>query len=179
MMMMASATTVCEVCQKQPFKYKCPQCQAKYCSVGCYKIHKETVHTIVQHIPSEQQQQSTVSSTASFVESTSLLPPTESIHAASITASSEGTVPFEKLKRIEGSSKLLNALKDERLQNLIREIDQSASSYSNNNNNNYQQRQGNDPRLTQLNLALANNPEFTEFVQQMMEVVLGQEGQVG
>ncbi|ODQ68094.1 hypothetical protein NADFUDRAFT_68410 [Nadsonia fulvescens var. elongata DSM 6958] len=31
---------VCEVCDQQPDKYKCPRCLAKYCGLICYKSHK-------------------------------------------------------------------------------------------------------------------------------------------
>ncbi|XP_050409013.1 zinc finger HIT domain-containing protein 3 [Patella vulgata] len=33
----------CEVCNENDFKYKCPQCRIKYCSVKCYKQHKAEV----------------------------------------------------------------------------------------------------------------------------------------
>ncbi|XP_046355985.2 zinc finger HIT domain-containing protein 3-like [Haliotis rufescens] len=35
----------CEVCTEGAAKYKCPQCVLKYCSVQCYKQHKETCVT--------------------------------------------------------------------------------------------------------------------------------------
>ncbi|KAF9036657.1 hypothetical protein BJ165DRAFT_590899 [Panaeolus papilionaceus] len=31
----------CQICQEQPSKYKCSQCLVPYCSLGCYKKHKE------------------------------------------------------------------------------------------------------------------------------------------
>eukprot|EP00274_Cyanoptyche_gloeocystis_P001937 CAMPEP_0196651752 /NCGR_PEP_ID=MMETSP1086-20130531/849_1 /TAXON_ID=77921 /ORGANISM="Cyanoptyche gloeocystis , Strain SAG4.97" /LENGTH=142 /DNA_ID=CAMNT_0041981925 /DNA_START=8 /DNA_END=436 /DNA_ORIENTATION=+ len=34
--------SVCQICQKAAFKYKCPTCRLKYCSVVCYKTHKES-----------------------------------------------------------------------------------------------------------------------------------------
>lgn len=37
-----SGLVVCEVCTVAGFKYKCPSCRLKYCSVACYKLHKET-----------------------------------------------------------------------------------------------------------------------------------------
>ncbi|KAF8902920.1 hypothetical protein CPB84DRAFT_1746428 [Gymnopilus junonius] len=31
----------CQVCSEQEYKYTCPQCQIVYCSLTCYKKHKE------------------------------------------------------------------------------------------------------------------------------------------
>jgi hypothetical protein len=31
----------CEVCESNKFKYSCPRCDIKYCSVDCYKNHNE------------------------------------------------------------------------------------------------------------------------------------------
>mmetsp|Transcript_33874 Transcript_33874/g.40967 ORF Transcript_33874/g.40967 Transcript_33874/m.40967 type:complete len:140 (-) Transcript_33874:178-597(-) len=31
----------CKVCEKCSPKYKCPTCRLPYCSVACYKLHKE------------------------------------------------------------------------------------------------------------------------------------------
>ncbi|KAJ3703225.1 hypothetical protein LUZ61_006930 [Rhynchospora tenuis] len=33
----------CEVCKEAQFKYKCPACLAPYCSVPCFKKHKENL----------------------------------------------------------------------------------------------------------------------------------------
>ena len=30
---------MCEVCKSDGWKYKCPHCSVKYCSVDCYKVH--------------------------------------------------------------------------------------------------------------------------------------------
>mmetsp|Transcript_41750 Transcript_41750/g.61532 ORF Transcript_41750/g.61532 Transcript_41750/m.61532 type:complete len:230 (+) Transcript_41750:73-762(+) len=32
---------ICEVCQKEPSKYKCPKCMTPYCSLPCFKKHKD------------------------------------------------------------------------------------------------------------------------------------------
>ncbi|XP_067864277.1 zinc finger HIT domain-containing protein 3 isoform X2 [Heptranchias perlo] len=32
---------ICRVCEQQPPKYRCPRCGLRYCSVGCYKKHKD------------------------------------------------------------------------------------------------------------------------------------------
>lgn len=33
---------ICKVCEKEESKYKCPTCRAPYCSLICFKKHKET-----------------------------------------------------------------------------------------------------------------------------------------
>mgnify|MGYP003365290258 CR=1 FL=1 len=38
---MADVTTMCEVCHEQPFKYKCPGCLKRTCSLECSKKHKQ------------------------------------------------------------------------------------------------------------------------------------------
>uniref|UniRef100_A0A8C6M8U4 Zinc finger HIT domain-containing protein 3 n=1 Tax=Nothobranchius furzeri TaxID=105023 RepID=A0A8C6M8U4_NOTFU len=32
---------LCNVCCEQTPKYRCPTCEIRYCSLGCYKKHKE------------------------------------------------------------------------------------------------------------------------------------------
>nr|CAG4646727.1 EOG090X0JQ4 [Macrothrix elegans] len=32
---------LCQVCNVQDFKYKCPTCFMKYCSLTCFKTHRE------------------------------------------------------------------------------------------------------------------------------------------
>ncbi|XP_078480787.1 LOW QUALITY PROTEIN: zinc finger HIT domain-containing protein 3-like [Lampetra planeri] len=33
---------ICNVCSESTSKYKCPACRVRYCSLQCYKTHKET-----------------------------------------------------------------------------------------------------------------------------------------
>ncbi|CAA7261870.1 unnamed protein product [Cyclocybe aegerita] len=35
----------CEVCSEQNYKYTCPRCGIIYCSLGCYKKHKESSYS--------------------------------------------------------------------------------------------------------------------------------------
>ncbi|KAL1303936.1 hypothetical protein AAFC00_000389 [Neodothiora populina] len=34
--------SICGVCQLQPSKYKCSKCELPYCSLACYKSHKDS-----------------------------------------------------------------------------------------------------------------------------------------
>ncbi|KAL6942097.1 hypothetical protein ACO0QE_003263 [Hanseniaspora vineae] len=56
----------CEVCQEETFKYKCPACQLKYCSLACYKTHKEThANDTKDSEPSGKSEETTASETKS------------------------------------------------------------------------------------------------------------------
>ncbi|KAH0369012.1 hypothetical protein KCU65_g3592, partial [Aureobasidium melanogenum] len=46
---------ICGVCTQNDSKYKCPSCQLRYCSIACFKQHKET------HANDPPKQQSTQS----------------------------------------------------------------------------------------------------------------------
>lgn len=37
---------LCEVCKKNPFKYRCPACNMKTCSLACVNGHKKQVCNI-------------------------------------------------------------------------------------------------------------------------------------
>lgn len=38
---MAELSQVCLICGTQPFRYRCPRCQAKLCGLACVKQHKK------------------------------------------------------------------------------------------------------------------------------------------
>ncbi|KAK4683393.1 zinc finger HIT domain-containing protein 3, partial [Tremellales sp. Uapishka_1] len=42
-----AAVQTCEVCLAQPSKYRCPACPLRYCSVSCFKAHKQEGCTIL------------------------------------------------------------------------------------------------------------------------------------
>lgn len=35
----------CQICKENDFKYKCPKCSIKYCSLACYKNEDIHIHT--------------------------------------------------------------------------------------------------------------------------------------
>ncbi|KAL7422148.1 hypothetical protein Q5752_002791 [Cryptotrichosporon argae] len=45
----------CDVCKVQASKYRCSACPVRYCSVPCYKTHKETAHPVLDPAPSDAQ----------------------------------------------------------------------------------------------------------------------------
>ncbi|XP_061127682.1 zinc finger HIT domain-containing protein 3-like [Syngnathus typhle] len=42
---------LCKVCNEQTPKYKCPVCEIRYCSLSCYKKHKDLCLPVKQLIP--------------------------------------------------------------------------------------------------------------------------------
>ena len=43
-----SSKKKCEVCAENESKYKCPKCKVVYCSLACYKAHKDKCETQVE-----------------------------------------------------------------------------------------------------------------------------------
>ncbi|XP_050367121.1 uncharacterized protein LOC126785463 isoform X2 [Argentina anserina] len=102
---------VCQVCNEAQSKYKCPSCRAPYCSVPCFKKHKET--PCVSPLPSEENPSSFSSAAAP-----------ESLVERPITVTEPSAVlERHQLEAIASSSELRDALKDKSLQKLIGSID--------------------------------------------------------
>nr|CAG4642943.1 EOG090X0JQ4 [Evadne anonyx] len=40
--MPAAKIELCQLCDKNVFKYKCPTCYVKYCSLDCFKTHRQS-----------------------------------------------------------------------------------------------------------------------------------------
>ncbi|KAJ7972544.1 Zinc finger HIT domain-containing protein 3 [Quillaja saponaria] len=99
---------LCQVCNELQSKYKCPSCYAPYCSLVCFKKHKE--------IPCERPLSSDVKTTAS----SELLakPPL-------VVDEPNEVLQKSQLQAIASSSEVRNALKDKTLQELICNIDHS------------------------------------------------------
>ncbi|XP_021907346.1 zinc finger HIT domain-containing protein 3 [Carica papaya] len=100
------ALRLCQICTQTASKYKCPSCLAPYCSLACFKKHKETPcakpesteerPTVVQELPIERELN---------VDDPSLV------------------LEQKQLEAIASSCEIREALKDENLQELIYNID--------------------------------------------------------
>ncbi|GAB2232679.1 hypothetical protein Droror1_Dr00011725 [Drosera rotundifolia] len=107
---------VCHVCSEATSKYKCPSCILQYCSLVCFKKHREIpcVKPVLSvEKPVLQEQNSEVSE----------LLKERPIHVDQ---------PAEVLQRVElesivASSEIRDALKNEDLQRLISSIDNSVN----------------------------------------------------
>ncbi|QCD93888.1 hypothetical protein DEO72_LG5g1964 [Vigna unguiculata] len=100
----------CQVCNEAPSKYKCPSCYLPYCSLVCYKKHKEL--PCVKPQPLEAL---TTAVSESLVEK-----------AVVVGETSEVLQKFQ-LEAIASSSEIRDSLNDKALQDLICRIDSSSN----------------------------------------------------
>ncbi|XP_075167080.1 zinc finger HIT domain-containing protein 3 [Haematobia irritans] len=106
---------VCIVCQEETNKYKCPKCLGPYCSLKCYKGHKDSPECV-----DKVKEKDTHESDNQDEEDE----PT--IHEPFKT---EDTVPKEKLQMLGDSMHLKNLLYNPHLRNLLTEIDTAPSAW--------------------------------------------------
>ncbi|ORX81148.1 hypothetical protein K493DRAFT_320740 [Basidiobolus meristosporus CBS 931.73] len=93
---------LCKVCNTEPFKYKCSVCLLPYCSVTCYKKHKE--------VPCQKP--------APKVEEPPVVEEEE-------TENEENKLSDEQLQMLASSDKVREMLKTTYLKELIKQIDSS------------------------------------------------------
>ncbi|XP_034689906.1 zinc finger HIT domain-containing protein 3 [Vitis riparia] len=98
----------CKVCNEAASKYKCPSCLIPYCSLVCFKKHKE--------IPCVKP----VSPEVKTNEDSQLL-----VERPYLVDEPSEVLQKLQLESIASSSEIRDALKDQDLQELINKIDQS------------------------------------------------------
>ncbi|KAJ9169714.1 hypothetical protein P3X46_017873 [Hevea brasiliensis] len=96
----------CQVCNEAKSKYKCPSCLAPYCSLGCFKKHKET--PCAKPVSAEEK------STAD---------PELTVERSLKVDDASEVLLKPQLESIASSSEIRNALKDDNLRKLIHSID--------------------------------------------------------
>jgi len=106
----------CVVCAKGS-KYTCPRCRVRYCSVGCFKQHKEECN--VEEINTNDGNAPAITDAAN-----SKLRP-------EVDSNGQLRVPFELLQTLGNSPELCSLLTDTRLQNVIEFIDGSGQNAAN------------------------------------------------
>ncbi|XP_017188045.1 uncharacterized protein LOC126624130 isoform X2 [Malus sylvestris] len=96
---------VCQVCNEAQSKYKCPSCRAPYCSVPCFKKHKENPCSLP--VSSEEKPPS----------------PELLVERPLLVEEPSQVLQRPQLEAIASSGEICSALKDENLQKLILSID--------------------------------------------------------
>ncbi|KAL5222331.1 hypothetical protein ABZP36_027044 [Zizania latifolia] len=137
----------CEVCKEAPHKYKCPACRTPYCSVACFKNHKDNScqrTTPLEEVSKPSLQEEVTRSCGSLEDRTncpndkdqlpSLLPdttrPTQSLSTLHFTKAIEVENPSwlvdkNRLRSLVESNEIRDALKDSELQKMLLKIDGS------------------------------------------------------
>lgn len=103
---------LCEVCEKEKVKYRCPKCQIVYCSVGCYKGHKESCEEKKKDPQTQNQERADINGSEEFELGED---------------ESEDKVPLEKLKKLEQSVELRTMLLNPHLRKMIVDLAQSST----------------------------------------------------
>lgn len=156
----------CEICTEIPSKYKCPVCRIKYCSVVCYKVHKETSGcgqpTTNAEMAPEEEDDIVISGTEA--EKT-VVRESENLEEGEIEESDdkqqqsskkESFFTPEQVLKIQSNPSLVSILQDRRVQALIRNIDAQATTAE---------------RTLALEHSLNDNREFQMIVQQLLDMM--------
>ncbi|KAI5680013.1 hypothetical protein M9H77_01240 [Catharanthus roseus] len=116
----------CKVCDNAQSKYKCPSCLIPYCSLPCYKKHKEVPCVKPEPASREQLQVPCVKPESSSKEQLPVAaPPAEQEKVFYFDEPSE-VLQHYQLESVASTSEIREALKDEGLKKLIYNIDSSA-----------------------------------------------------
>ena len=99
-------------------KYCCPKCSILYCSLACFKVHKEDTNTATGDCGSKEED---------TPEEGFILAPTaeEGILPGGYKFTTADTVPVEKLEMLAGSEKLKELLRNHHLRDFLATLDQS------------------------------------------------------
>ncbi|KAI8122562.1 Zinc finger HIT domain-containing protein 3 [Lucilia cuprina] len=109
--------TECIVCQQITNKYKCPKCYEPYCSLVCYKQHKESPQCLDKL--NEKINDAEVKEYSNEINEPTVYEPFKT----------EDTVPQEKLIELGSSDDLKNLLYNPHLRNLLKEIDTAPNAW--------------------------------------------------
>ncbi|XP_026184456.1 zinc finger HIT domain-containing protein 3 [Mastacembelus armatus] len=106
---------LCNVCNEETPKYRCPACKIRYCSLGCYKRHKDTCLPAEQPTPSVPEAKNGVSSEPWTVD--------DLLHEDDII----DKVPLDRLQLLGQSKELRDLLCNPHLRQLLCSIDSADS----------------------------------------------------
>ncbi|KAK9067506.1 hypothetical protein SSX86_011617 [Deinandra increscens subsp. villosa] len=101
----------CKVCEKAESKYKCPNCLILYCSLACFKKHKE-----IPCVKSEPAPKNDARTTIATVD----------VDKPCYVDAGADVLQRSQLECIASNTEIIDALKDKMLQELIHKIDSCA-----------------------------------------------------
>jgi len=107
---MVRVAAPCQVCEETAAKYKCPTCVVPYCSVNCFRSHRDhCIPPVVESAVDQGENSGGGNNDA----------------AAEYRFKTADTVPKEKLDLLGKSETLKNLLRNPHLQNFLKTIDSS------------------------------------------------------
>ncbi|KAM9788202.1 zinc finger HIT domain-containing protein 3 [Neosynchiropus ocellatus] len=106
---------ICSVCSDQETKYRCPACKIKYCSLSCYKIHKETCAPVDEPSTAVTDVKDSVVTEPWSVD--------DLLHEDDIT----DKVPLQRLQQLAHSKELKDLLCNRHLRQLLLSVDSADS----------------------------------------------------
>jgi hypothetical protein len=104
---------LCAVCCKSEKKYCCPKCSLDYCSLGCFKLHKEGSVC-------EDRQQQAKDGRDEFANGAQ-----EEQQEAGYQFATADTVPLERLQQLAASEELRGLLANPHLRHFLSALDRS------------------------------------------------------
>ncbi|XP_047463201.1 zinc finger HIT domain-containing protein 3 [Mugil cephalus] len=106
---------LCTVCSEQTPKYRCPACKIRYCSLDCYKRHKDTCLPVEKPASNQPKAEEAFSSDSWSVD--------DLLHEEDII----DRVPLQRLQLLGQSKELRDLLCNPHLRQLLRSIDSADS----------------------------------------------------
>ncbi|XP_023198183.1 zinc finger HIT domain-containing protein 3 isoform X1 [Xiphophorus maculatus] len=140
----AGKMQICSVCSEQTPKYRCPTCNIRYCSLGCYKKHKDSCLPVEKPASSNPESKDAAGS----AEPLSL---GDLLHEDDVI----DKVPPQRLQLLGQSTELRDLLCNPHLRQLLRSVDDAESKAS-------------------AMKAAMQEPLFVEFADQCLKVVEGE-----
>ena len=134
--------SVCVVCQEASNKYKCPKCKAIYCSVKCYKVHKEQ----------DCQRGTPGQSNSSDAPDTNI----DTEEKVMVDEDLPKVLSTQQLNKLSSSSYIKSTLKSKRLREHVVAIDSIVNS---------------NERRNELHKMRKNNVQFNEFIVKMLDEI--------
>ncbi|XP_004076652.2 zinc finger HIT domain-containing protein 3 isoform X1 [Oryzias latipes] len=134
---------ICSVCKEQTHKYRCPVCRTRYCSLDCYKKHKDICLPAERTTPLNYDCKDSVSTAP--VEPWSV---EDLLNGDNII----DKVPLQKLQLLGQSKELCDLLCNPHLRRLLRSVDSAENK---------------DAAMR----AAMQEPLFTEFSDQCLKIV--------
>lgn len=135
----------CEICLQAESKYRCPRCRASYCSVACYKTHKDGDQCDAFLAARAKEDDKKVCSPVGIFAQTA---------DQTLPSEDEGyRVSPDQIDRMVESKRLQELLRDPRIREVVELIDAAQD------------------RERALDGAIENNREFADFVQALAETI--------